>query len=755
MEHSHHEVPTEPRAHSDSLSSAATEASDDLSVSRLGEKSFHRESQLDWLALALLALITYLAAVSRYHKISEPDHVCWDETHFGKHASWYIKHEFFFDVHPPLGKMLIAFVGELTGYNGTFAFAKPGDKYSDPSQFKGMRIFSATLGWLLVPLCFGIVWRLTTSLSASLLGASFVLADTGTVALTQYILLDPPLLFSIFAATFFYLQFRSHSEAPFTIKWWIHLSICGIFLACAISTKFVGLFVILLIGLCTVKELWDLLGDWDLSLVYIIKHFIARCICLILLPVAIYACFFHVHLELLHVTGTGDGFYSSAFQSQLEGNSLYKAEMPAEIAYGATVTLKNHRTGGAYLHSHYHIYPEEVGPKQQQVTTYSHKDENNVWLIKRFEDREKGLDSEEEAPIEVVKSGDWIRLEHVPTRRNLHSHKDPAPITKRHYQVTCYGEDGRGDVNDIWRVEILNGEPGDPIQAVKSKVRLIHVQKGCTLQSHNKKLPNWGFEQLEVTCNPKVGDLTYSLWNFEDNVFPRLPNVSFEFYRPSFQERFIESHLVMLQGNSGLKPKEGETTSRPWHWPLDLRGQIFSGRDYFVYLLGNPIVFWTVIAAIILFGFIALVINVSRQRHSSIEESFKGDMTLEAEGLDKSDNDVFLEAASFLLLGYALHYLPFFLMGRVLYFHHYFPALLFGCMLTGVVIDYLLRLCVRLLPSSIESVVFHMSLGCILAGLAYSFFLFSPLAYGMKDALVSDDPASAMHGLKWLDTWEF
>lgn len=30
-----------------------------------------------------------------------------------------------------------------------------------------------------------------------------------------------------------------------------------------------------------------------------------------------------------------------------------------------------------------------------------------------------------------------------------------------------------------------------------------------------------------------------------------------------------------------------------------------------------------------------------------------------------------------------MHYFPFFLMGRVLYFHHYFPAMLFSSMLTG------------------------------------------------------------------------
>lgn len=38
-----------------------------------------------------------------------------------------------------------------------------------------------------------------------------------------------------------------------------------------------------------------------------------------------------------------------------------------------------------------------------------------------------------------------------------------------------------------------------------------------------------------------------------------------------------------------------------------------------------------------------------------------------------------------LLLGWVLHYAPFFTMGRVLYYHHYFPAMLFNSMLTGAV----------------------------------------------------------------------
>ena len=39
------------------------------------------------------------------------------------------------------------------------------------------------------------------------------------------------------------------------------MSIAGFSLGCAFSVKWVGLFVIALIGLRTVRDLWDLLGD--------------------------------------------------------------------------------------------------------------------------------------------------------------------------------------------------------------------------------------------------------------------------------------------------------------------------------------------------------------------------------------------------------------------------------------------------------------------------------------------------------------
>lgn len=684
-----------------------------------------------WYAFIFITLISFM---TRFYKVEEPDHICWDETHFGKMGSWYINRTFFFDVHPPLGKMLIAASGYLTGYDGSFPFDKPGDKYNNVS-YVGMRVFCTFLGAWLPPLGFLIVWELTFSLISSVFGALFILCDVGVLTLTQYILLDPFLLFFMMSATYGITKFYNCSEIPFSKSWWFWLSYTGSMLACTISVKFVGLFVILFVGVQTLYQLWDILGDLSKPIVYTMKHFIARTICLIVLPAFIYIFFFYIHLKVLSKSGNGDGFYSSAFQSILEGNSLHNASMPREVAFGAIVTFKNHRTGGGYLHSHWHLYPDGVGARQQQITTYTHKDDNNKWLIKPFNNV-----PDDDKEIKIVKSGDLVRLEHVPTRRNLHSHKEPAPLTKKHLQVTGYGENGTGDANDVWRIQILNSDP--VVSAVTSKLKFVHYLQNCVLTTTGKQLPKWAYEQQEVTCNPNLRD-KFAAWNVEDNIYDSLPSVSFNLYAPSFIERFIESHAVMLQGNAGLKPKEGEVTSRPWQWPVNYRGQFFSGGDYRIYLLGNPIIWWSNLFFLLNFVITFMISSVHRQRNNWK----RPDVETESEWK-------LLTACCWLFLAWMLHYIPFYAMGRVLYFHHYFPALLYNSMLSGVMITYILSKTNVFFPPHIADYLFQFSSGFILTILIYSFYLFSPLSYGMSGSY-SVDPNSTMYGLKWMDSWEF
>ncbi len=684
----------------------------------------------------LLLVVTIISVASRLYRIEEPSLICWDETHFGKMGSYYINRTFFHDVHPPLGKMLIGMAGILTGYQGNFSFAKPGMPYEENGvHYVGMRVFCALLGSALIPMSYITVWELSRSITACVLTAILMICDTGFLTISQYILLDPIMMFFITLSVMASVKFYKHRTAPFSIHWWVWLSITGVGLGGAIGVKFVGLFTVLLIGLSTAADLWTLLGDLSMSLMDIVKHFLARTLCLIAIPVVLYLAFFAVHFHLLKLSGPGDGFFSSWLQSTLEGNALHKATMPEEVMYGSVITIKQYRTSGPYLHSHWHLYPEGFGAKQQQVTTYSHKDDNNMWLVKKGYGQNLNLDS----VLEPLKHGDIILLEHTATKRNLHSHPISAPLTKKHNQVTCYGVNGTGDSNDLFRVEIDGGKTGDPVKALSTVFRLVHQNIGCALYSHQKQLPKWGWEQMEVTCNPSTWDKN-NRWTVEQVIDSRLPNVSFDLHRPGFMSKLIESHQVMFQSNAGLKPKEEEVTSRPWQWPINYRGQPFCGPHYRVLLLGNPIIWWLNVAAIVYYFILTMYHHLQQNRGKC--------------GLQLARRNHVVSSCTWLMIGWLLHYAPFWAMSRVLYFHHYFPAAIFNLMLTGIVLSDILHSISGSFTLSNAFYVHHFLLSVLVSWIVYSFYLFHPLSYGMTGP-TSHTVDGMMHGLRWLDSWDF
>lgn len=127
-----------------------------------------------------------------------------------------------------------------------------------------------------------------------------------------------------------------------------------------------------------------------------------------------------------------------------------------ELAYGSKVSLKNTARSGGLLHSHVQRFPS--GSEQQQITTYSHKDGNNEWIV------EKGWGSprrNEDDPIEFVLDGDIVRLVHDATKKNLHSHNVKAPLTESEYEVSGYGEGYTNDTslhdpNDNWIIQRID-----------------------------------------------------------------------------------------------------------------------------------------------------------------------------------------------------------------------------------------------------------------------------------------------------------
>lgn len=136
--------------------------------------------------------------------------------------------------------------------------------------------------------------------------------DNSLVVLNRFILLDPLMLFFISATVFsmahFNKQKRYHiyhlsmiyycvSQFPsliqtqivcmthhyttfvfffhrsFSFRWWFWLSSTGIFMAGSFSIKFVGLFLVFLVGIRAIYDLWIILGDMSRPVVKIYETY--------------------------------------------------------------------------------------------------------------------------------------------------------------------------------------------------------------------------------------------------------------------------------------------------------------------------------------------------------------------------------------------------------------------------------------------------------------------------------------------------
>ena len=103
--------------------------------------------------------------------------------------------------------------------------------------------------------------------TSSTLTALILIFENGFVTQSRLILLDSILLFFTALSFMIWTDFLSNQDSPFTFTWWYPLIMTGVSLGLAVSVKWVGLFVIALIGISTLQNLWTLIGDTNVSLV--------------------------------------------------------------------------------------------------------------------------------------------------------------------------------------------------------------------------------------------------------------------------------------------------------------------------------------------------------------------------------------------------------------------------------------------------------------------------------------------------------
>ncbi|OMJ08835.1 Dolichyl-phosphate-mannose-protein mannosyltransferase 3, partial [Smittium culicis] len=213
----------------------------------------------DYLSLAIL---TALSLFTRLYQIGKRDQVTWDESHFGKFGAYYLNRTFYHDVHPPLAKMLVGLAELIAGHNGTFGFK---GKYPNYVNYTFMRVQIAMYGIFLVPIAYVTLRAMNLRKKYCLLGAIFILFDNALCVMSRFILLDEPLLFFTGTSLMFAVLFFTCSHKSFSKKWYVYLILTGFNLGCVLSSKWVGLFCVALVGLATVEDLFEKFGDLQMD----------------------------------------------------------------------------------------------------------------------------------------------------------------------------------------------------------------------------------------------------------------------------------------------------------------------------------------------------------------------------------------------------------------------------------------------------------------------------------------------------------
>ncbi|KAK0754017.1 glycosyltransferase family 39 protein [Schizothecium vesticola] len=627
--------------------------------------------------------ITAAAFLTRFWGISHPNEVVFDEVHFGKFASYYLQRTYFFDVHPPLGKLLFAFMGWLVGYDGHFHFDNIGDNYIDNKvPYVAFRSLPAILGALTVSVVYLIMWESGYSLPACIIAAGLVLLDNAHIGQTRLILLDATLVFAMACSLLFYIKFYKLRHEPFSRKWWKWLILTGFALSCDMSVKYVGLFAFVAIGSAVIIDLWDLLDikrpGGALSLPDFGKHFAARAFGLIILPFLFYLFWFQVHFAILTRSGPGDDFMTPEFQETLSDNLMLSNAVT--VNYYDSITLR-HKETKTYLHSHADRYPlryddGRVSSQGQQVTGYPFNDTNNYWqILPVVDDQKMG---------HAVKNNELVRLRHLVTDTILLSHDVASPYYPTNQEfTTCSITDAYGDraADTLFEIRIENGKPGQEFKSISSHFKLIHNPSKVAMWTHTTPLPEWGHKQQEINGNKQLAPSS-NVWFVED-----LPSVPADDKRREKEERkvktlpflvkWFELQRSMFWHNNQLTSSH-PYASHPYQWPFLLRGVSFWTQNdtrQQIYFVGNPIGWWLTSSVLAIYAGIILADQFSLRRG--------------IDALDHRSRSRLYNSTGFFFLAWATHYLPFFVMGRQLFLHHYLPAHLASALVTGAIVEFI------------------------------------------------------------------
>jgi len=210
-------------------------------------------------SILFLGLVTVLSYFTFFHGYSNPPDLFWDENYHIASAQKYLNGVYFMELHPPLGKLLIAAGERLVDANlidHNFIASDYARNLPQDFSFAGYRLFPVLFAWLTAPVLFLILLLITRSDNPSLLFSFLYIFDNALIVHSRGAMLEGTLLFFCALMLMLYLlhlRWKDKKKLFYTAS-----LLFGVSFGLVITTKLVGLIMILLIP----ALVWQLWGRW-------------------------------------------------------------------------------------------------------------------------------------------------------------------------------------------------------------------------------------------------------------------------------------------------------------------------------------------------------------------------------------------------------------------------------------------------------------------------------------------------------------
>ena len=270
----------------------------------------------------IISILALLSVATRFWLQAWPDFVVFDEVHFGEFTNCYLKREYFFDIHPPLAKLIIAGISKLSGYKGEINFEF--DCKFDSTYYVTLRMIPELFSSFVPSLIYATMRLMNFNYFPSLVSSCFVLFETSLICESRFLLTDGILHFFVILhmMTLLY-SIRFPSFFNFFIN--------GLTLGAACSCKVTawGLpFVDAIFNIYSILKIYEFRLKKNLE--NIIYEIVYRGFFLYILLIGFYFTSFAIHIIILSNDGPGSAFLEKSIANTLSKTS-YNSDTINEI----------------------------------------------------------------------------------------------------------------------------------------------------------------------------------------------------------------------------------------------------------------------------------------------------------------------------------------------------------------------------------------------------------------------------------------